>query len=228
MAALGGRFFMQTKFKLILPTLLLLFGCRIEHPLLSTLLPTFSERTVYIHSLNSPIASGTGWILNSDGDILTCYHFFLDPNFKPEIHRNGKVFSAHLARFSSVMDLAILKSDEKYPALRDTIWEEMDHLAIGQEVFLLGAPFGLEESLLKGYISNPVRKGVESGAPEMALIQTAGLSYPGNSGAVVFNEEGKIIGMQRAAYGFAPDTGIGLVVPASAILFFLKSEAPSR
>lgn len=182
-----------------------------------------ASRAFAVHSSTAPTAIGSAFAVNASGLALTCLHVVDEARGPVVLERDGRRYPAKLIHSNRPFDLALLQLEDA-PDGRDVAWLEQSELAEGQAVFALGAPYGLSATYLAGYIARVDRRGADIALPaEASQIQTYGLSYPGVSGAAVYTLDGRIIGMNRATYGFAPGTGIGLAVPARYLREFLES-----
>ncbi|MCB1176962.1 MAG: trypsin-like peptidase domain-containing protein, partial [Leptospiraceae bacterium] len=187
----------------------------------SEILKSIEERYVGIYS--NDLIKGSGMQIDKNGYIITAYHVIqeIQPN-EIKVSMDDKTFySVELARIDKSKDLALLKSDLKINADFPQM-EEQENLFNAEPIMLIGAPYELKKSFLKGYISNTKRENLDSSFPDIPFIQTHGTSYPGCSGGGVFLFNGKFIGINRATYGNSYGNSIGLVIPAIIIKEFIK------
>lgn len=176
------------------------------------------ERSVSIFS-GGRISAGSG-VLVARGRAVTCLHVVRIGLLNLSVHFAGKEYPALLVRQSEKFDLALLSFDAPFDP-PEISWAAREDLKPGEEVFLTGSPYGLDDSLLAGSISNIDRKGSDRAFPEIPFIQTQGMSFPGTSGAGVYLSDGRLIGINRSTFGLAPGTGIGLVIPSGFVRQFL-------
>lgn len=182
-----------------------------------------ASRYFSVYSSTAPMAIGSAFAAGAGGRALTCLHVVEEARGVVELEQGGRRFAAKLIHSNRPFDLALLQL-EAAPDAPDATWIDQSDLAEGQAVFAVGAPYGLGATYLAGYIARVDRRGADIALPpEASQIQTYGLSYPGVSGAAVYTMEGRILGMNRATYGFAPGTGIGLTTPARYLREFLDS-----
>ncbi len=179
-----------------------------------------SRNAVSIFVDDGPIAVGSG-VMVAPGQILTCLHVVRMSRAKIEVKAGDERKRASILHENAAVDLVLLAVDSSadFPRVK---WVDRGDLKAGIPVFLIGAPYGLENSILRGSVSHIGRKGVDSSFSLIPFIQTQGISFPGTSGAAVYRENGDAIGINRATYGLAPGTGIGLTIPGGVIQAFLK------
>ena len=147
-----------------------------------------------IDRLGQELGSGSGFIVSSDGMIVTNFHV-VEPAYKAEIKVGEKTYKdVRLVKGFSDLDLALIKIEAKgLPAL---FMGDSDLVVTGQPIVVLGNPAGFERSTTSGIIS-AVRK--EGG---MSLLQMTAPVSPGSSGSPVFNEYGEVVGVTTVASFF--------------------------
>jgi S1-C subfamily serine protease len=159
---------------------------------------------------------GSGFVLNKDGLILTNNHV-IDGAQRGGIEvtlSDKHKYKAAIMAVDKGHDLALLKIDAPglIPA---TLAETSSNLAVGQQVYAIGNPFGLSGTLTRGIIS-AIRsvRGPES-APIEDAIQTDASVNPGNSGGPLLNSHGEVIGITTmiASNGADQSSGIGFAIP---------------
>ncbi len=177
------------------------------------------SRYVGIYSNNS--IKGTGLLADSLGNVITVYHVVQEINGQNlKVSTDGvHFFHAKIIFFDKSNDLALLRT-ELTNQVKEISIESQDNLQQGQPILLVGAPYELQKSFLKGFISSPRREQLDLSYPDISFIQTHGTSFPGCSGAGVFLYNGKLIGLNRATYGNSYGNSIGLVIPAKILLEF--------
>ncbi|RMG67760.1 MAG: serine protease [Bacteroidetes bacterium] len=179
------------------------------------------DRFVAIYRKGSKQAVGSGLLLNSSGQILSCLHIVKMHSVPLAASRNARDFSdLRVIKRAPKRDLVLFASDLKRE-LPPLGFRSSDSLVVGESVYAFGAPWGLSRSYLQGYIAHQGRNGIDQKLPGLRLIQTMGLSYPGTSGAGIYDAQGRLIGLNRATYGFVVGNGIGFAVPSSTLQAFL-------
>jgi S1-C subfamily serine protease len=138
---------------------------------------------------------GSGVVISKDGLIVTAAHVVhsadsLHVEFDDGIKRQGKIISS-----LPWADLALVKVDSLPDSAKVAILGDSGEVDIGEQVFVIGAPLGLNKSLTVGYISGFHPVGSRSSAPMAEFFQTDAAINPGNSGGPMFNMSGDIIGI---------------------------------
>lgn len=154
------------------------------------------------------VGQGSGFIVDSDGYILTNNHVVADASVITVILKSGDSYPAKVVGTDEKTDIALIKiePDHKLPAVR--LGTSAD-LKVGQWVVAIGNPFGLDYSVTAGIVS---AKGRNIGhGPYDNFIQTDASINPGNSGGPLFNMNGEVIGVNTAI--IRGGQGIGFAVP---------------
>ena len=165
--------------------------------------------------------SGSGSVLDKEGHVLTNYHVVEGAEEIDVTLANDNNFAAELIGFDKETDIAVLKinapTEQLYPINLGT----SDGLRVGQRVYALGNPFGLDGTLTTGIISSLNRTPSEKQrrrSPLKALIQTDAAMNPGNSGGPLLNTNAEVIGMNIAiATKTGQNAGVGFAIPANRI-----------
>jgi S1-C subfamily serine protease len=158
---------------------------------------------------------GSGFILNKDGLIITNYHVIsLNPQRVEVKLSNTHTYKARVLAVDKGHDLALLKIDNA-PNLTPATLASSQGLVVGQRVYAIGNPFGLQGTMTRGIIS-AIRsiRGPEQNPIEDA-IQTDASINPGNSGGPLLNSRGEVIGITTmiANNGADQSSGIGFAIP---------------
>ncbi|RME64771.1 MAG: PDZ domain-containing protein, partial [Nitrospirae bacterium] len=160
--------------------------------------------------------AGSGSIIDPSGYILTNYHVVEDANEITVTLHNGKKYPARFVGADPENDLAIIKIDPEEP-LKPLPLGDSDNLKVGQRVFAIGNPFGLNSTLTTGIISALGRPlSTEKGVVIEDVIQTDAPINPGNSGGPLIDTSGRMIGINTAI--FTPSggsVGIGFAIPVN-------------
>ena len=157
---------------------------------------------------------GSGFILNKDGLILTNNHV-IDNAQRVEVTLADKhKYKATVLTTDKGHDLALIKVNDA-PNLVPATLAESNGLVVGQRVYAIGNPFGLNGTMTRGIIS-AIRsiRGQENNPIEDA-IQTDAAVNPGNSGGPLLNSRGEVIGITTmiASNGADQSSGIGFAIP---------------
>jgi serine protease Do len=153
---------------------------------------------------------GSGFIVSSDGYIVTNNHVVEDADEIRVILKDGKEYDATIEGRDSNTDLALIKikSGDSLPNLP---LGNSDHLNVGEWVVAIGSPFGLEQTVTAGIISAKGR--VIGSGPYDDFLQTDASINPGNSGGPLLNMNGEVVGINTAI--IASGQGIGFAIPVN-------------
>lgn len=157
--------------------------------------------------------TGTGFVINPDGQILTNLHVVADnPNDLSVTLSDKKVFKAKVLGFDKRNDLALIQinAGRKLPTLR---LGDSDRLIVGQKVLAIGNPFQFEGTLTTGIVSSLGRTIETEDSRLEGMIQTDAAINPGNSGGPLMDSHGNVIGINTAIYGQQGSIGIGFAMP---------------
>lgn len=156
---------------------------------------------------------GSGVVVSKDGYILTNAHVVQDGKAEKieVLLTNGKKSSAKLLLYDTTLDLAVIKTD--MTGLKPVEMGDSDKVQIGDKAIAIGNPLGLDlqSTLTSGYISGKDRTiTLQNGLQMDGLMQTDAAINSGNSGGGLFDQEGKLIGINTAK---ASAEGIGFTIP---------------
>ena len=155
-------------------------------------------------TIRTDISQGTGFVINSDGYIVTNYHVMESAKAAAVLTYEGDSHQVTLIGVDKTMDVALLKIKENYPALEIG---NSDKISIGEKVIAIGNPLGLQFSVTEGIISALNRPGINN---VEAYIQTDAALNPGNSGGPLINKQGKAIGINNFKVGGGESLGFAL------------------
>jgi S1-C subfamily serine protease len=162
-----------------------------------------------------PRGTGTGFIIDGDGHILTNYHVVAGADRLTVVLLDGTRLPARVVGSDPGNDLALLKAD--IPAGKGAIAALGDSDAVepGDPAIAIGTPFGLDHSITAGIISAVNRSfGTAAGRPMRGLIQTDAAINPGNSGGPLLNAAGEVIGITTSIESpVRANVGIGFAIP---------------
>ena len=156
---------------------------------------------------------GSGFIIDKEGHILTNYHVIANAREVKVTLHNKKVYSATVIGRDRSHDLAVIQIHA--PGLVPATLGDSKSLVVGQKVYAIGNPFGLNGTMTRGIISSvrPIRTP-EGGEIDEA-IQTDAAINPGNSGGPLLNSRAEVIGINSmiATGGSNQSAGIGFAIP---------------
>jgi len=156
-------------------------------------------------------ALGSGFIISSDGYLLTNNHMVEETEKVTVELADGRKFTAEITGTDPVTDIAVIKIDaDNLPYLE---LADSDTLEVGEWVLAIGNPLGFSHTVTAGIVSAKGRSlhlaTIEN------FIQTDAAINRGNSGGPLLNLEGKVVGMNTAIYGATGNIGIGFAIPAN-------------
>ena len=183
----------------------------------STVGITTSITTNFWGYQSTSAAAGSGFIISSDGYVLTNYHVVEDSSSITVSMFDGTTYKANLIGYDSSNDVAVLKIDAE--GLSPVVLGNSNNLNVGDTVLAIGNPLGeLTFSLTVGAISAKDREITMSNGSTMRLFQTDCAINSGNSGGALFNLYGEVIGITNAKYSSnssssASIDNIGFAIP---------------
>jgi len=156
---------------------------------------------------------GSGVIVSEDGYIVTNNHVIAKAQEIKVLLSNKKSYKATLIGADPKTDISVIKIDAK--GLSPLPWGDSNKLKVGEVVFAIGNPFGLNQTVTMGIISAVGRANVGIADYE-DFIQTDAAINPGNSGGALVNVRGELIGINTAILSRTGGyQGIGFAVPSS-------------
>ena len=165
--------------------------------------------------------AGSGIVLDKEGHILTNRHVIANVDAVKVTLFNGNSYEAKLVGSDPITDLAIIWIDAPPEALFPITFGDSSKLLVGQQIFAIGNPFGLERTLTSGLISS-LNRSMPSRVPYRSirgLIQTDAAINPGNSGGALLDTQGRLIGINTAiASRSGGSHGVGFAIPSRTIL----------
>jgi S1-C subfamily serine protease len=145
-------------------------------------------------------ALGSGFVYDTKGHIITNYHVVSNAKTVDVAFMDGNKYTASIVGNDSLGDLAVLKIDEKLnkPIVPLSIVNSSS-LRVGDQVIAIGNPYGLDNTMTTGIVSQTGRLIQEpSGISITDAIQTDASINPGNSGGPLLNTKGEVIGINTA------------------------------
>ncbi|HEY0405337.1 MAG TPA: trypsin-like peptidase domain-containing protein [Pyrinomonadaceae bacterium] len=177
-----------------------------------------SYRQDFFGQVEEGEGSGSGSVIDDQGNILTNYHVVegaqkLTVSFGPD-----KTYPAKVIGGDPDTDLAVIKVEAPREQLTVVPLGDSDRVTVGQKVLAIGNPFGLDRTLTTGVISGlqrPIR--ARNGRPIEGALQTDASINPGNSGGPLLDSHGRMIGInsQILSPGGGGSVGVGFAIPVS-------------
>lgn len=166
-----------------------------------------------------PKGTGSGFIWDKAGRIVTNFHVIEDANSVEVTLADHSTWKASLVGVAPDKDLAVLQIQAPADALFPLAIGESHNLLVGQKVFAIGNPFGLDQTITAGIVSALGReiKSV-TGRTIQGVIQTDAAINPGNSGGPLLDSSGRLIGVNTAIYSpSGGSSGIGFAMPVDEV-----------
>lgn len=173
--------------------------------------------------VRTPSGLGSGFIINEDGYLVTNFHVIegetqisvavyhqRNGQLEPRVYKQVRIVS-----INKFQDMALLKIEDKdAPKFKYVVLGSADNMAVGEGVFAIGSPLGLERTVTQGIISTKTREFEGS-----LYLQTTAQINPGNSGGPLFNMAGEVVGITNMKITFGE--GLGFAIPIEGVKFFL-------
>ncbi|MGW3144270.1 S1C family serine protease [Streptomyces sp. NPDC001177] len=191
-----------------------------------------STVTIEAESTNGEGGTGTGFVFDTQGHIVTNNHVVADAVDGGKLTAtfpNGKKYDAEIVGHAQGYDVAVIKLKNAPSDLKPLALGDSDKVAVGDETIAIGAPFGLSNTVTTGIISaknRPVASSdgsATSKASYMSALQTDASINPGNSGGPLLDASGAVIGINSAIQssssgglggsGQSGSIGLGFAIP---------------
>jgi serine protease Do len=173
--------------------------------------------------VRTPGGLGSGFIINEDGFLMTNFHVIegetqisvavyhqRNGQLEPKVYKNVRIVA-----INKFEDMALLKiEDKEAPKFKYVLLGSADGLSVGERVFAIGSPLGLERTVTEGILSTKTREFQGE-----LYLQTTTQINPGNSGGPLFNMSGEVVGITNMKITFGE--GLGFAIPIEGVKFFL-------
>jgi len=173
--------------------------------------------------VRTPSGLGSGFFINADGYLITNFHVIegetelsvevyhqKDGQLDRETYKQVKIIA-----INKFQDLALLKIEDKNaPKFKFTTLGNSDNLNVGDSVFAIGSPLGLERTVTQGILSTKTRE-----FEGQLYLQTSTQINPGNSGGPLFNLAGEVVGVTNMK--ISAGEGLGFAIPVELVKSFL-------
>ncbi len=166
-----------------------------------------------------PRGEGSGFVWDAQGHVVTNFHVIQGASSARVTLADGSTWTASFVGAAPDRDLAVLRIFPTGRTLKPILVGSSKDLLVGQKVFAIGNPFGLDQSLSTGVVS-ALGRSIESvtGRQIEGVIQTDAAINPGNSGGPLLDSAGRLIGVNTAiASTSGSSAGIGFAVPVDTV-----------
>ena len=186
----------------------------------SSLVKQIGEAVVQV---KTPGGLGSGFFLNEDGYLITNFHVIEgETEISVEVYqqKNGQLDretykQVKIIAINKFHDLALLHIEDKdAPKFKPVTLGSSDALNVGDGVFAIGSPLGLERTVTQGILSTKTRQ-----LEGELYLQTSTQINPGNSGGPLFNLAGEVVGVTNMKITFGE--GLGFAIPVELVKSFL-------
>jgi serine protease Do len=174
--------------------------------------------------VRTPGGLGSGFFINEEGYLITNFHVIEgETQISLEVYhiKDGQLERKNykqirIIAMNKFADLALLKVEDKDAGKFAPVpLGSADKLAVGERVFAIGSPLGLERTVTEGIVSTKTRQ--MQGA---LYLQTTAQINPGNSGGPLFNLRGEVVGVTNMKITFGE--GLGFAIPIEEVIYFLN------
>jgi S1-C subfamily serine protease len=165
------------------------------------------------------LGSGSGFLWDENGHVVTNYHVVENANRFKVTLADQSTWDAVPIGAAADRDVAVLRIAAPKSRLQPLLMGTSRDLEVGQKVFAIGNPFGLDQTLTTGIISGLGRQ-IKSRTERVidGVIQTDAAINPGNSGGPLLDSRGRLIGMNTAIYSpSGASAGIGFAIPVDTV-----------
>lgn len=176
-----------------------------------------------VTQVRTPGGLGSGFIINEEGYLITNFHVIEgETQISVEVYQKQKgqlerksYKDVRIIAIDRFADLALLKiDDEDAPRFKHVPVGSTDPLGVGEEVFAIGSPLGLERTVTEGIVSTKTRQ-----MQGRLYLQTSTQINPGNSGGPLFNLAGEVVGVTNMKMTFSE--GLAFAIPSEQVKYFL-------
>jgi S1-C subfamily serine protease len=180
---------------------------------------TRADRTAMLILEVPTEGTGSGSVLDGEGHILTNNHVIDGAQEIRVTLASGESFDAQIVGRDAANDMAVLKIDAPAALLTPIALGDSSRLRVGQHIYAIGNPFGLERTMTTGIISSLNRSlPTKTGRTMKSIIQIDAALNRGNSGGPLLDSRGRLIGMNTAiASSTGENTGVGFAIPVDTI-----------
>lgn len=174
--------------------------------------------------VRAPSGLGSGFFVTEDGYLITNFHVIEgETRLSVEVYhqRNGQLErrsykDVRIVAMNKFADLALLKVEDKdATSFKRLLLGDPGSLSVGERVFAIGSPLGLERTVTEGILSTKTRQMGGS-----LYLQTTAPINPGNSGGPLFNLRGEVVGVTNMKLTFGE--GLGFAIPGDELKYFLN------
>ena len=203
---------LQNAFMHVNPTVVVL---KIENKSLNT-----------VKKMNKDVGSGV--VISNDGKIMTASHLVHSADAIRVEFLNGEIIPARVLSSVSHADVALIQLEHLPKKIQVAPLGDSDKVLVGDDIFVIGAPYGYSHTVSKGIISARYKPGeIDSELSQTELLQTDAAINQGNSGGPMFNEKGEVIAIVSHIISHSGgNEGLGFAVTSNMAKKLLLEEKP--
>src|SRR6476619_1786065 len=138
---------------------------------------------------------GSGVLISNDGKILTAAHVVQTADVASVEFPNGQEITARVIGSDVQSDVALLQLKEMPKGVTPATLGDSDKMEVGDQIFVIGAPYGISQTLSVGHLSGRHRLNTNNQSPSVEFLQTDAAINTGNSGGPMFDMQGNVIGI---------------------------------
>src|SRR6266513_1022194 len=172
-----------------------------------------------LNVIQIPEGTGSGVVWDTNGNVITNFHVIQNADAAQVTLADQSNWKAQVVGAAPDKDLAVLRIDAPASRLHPIPIGTSKDLQVGQSVYAIGNPFGLDQTLTTGVIS-ALNREIESVTrrPIQGVIQSDAAINPGNSGGPLLDSAGRLIGVNTAIYSpSGTSAGIGFAIPVDTV-----------
>ena len=158
-----------------------------------------TKRIEVAPSANEPMAItdglGSGVLISNDGKVLTAAHVVQTADVARVEFPDGQIINAQVIGSDVQSDLALLQLKEMPKGVAPATLGDSDKVEVGDQIFVIGAPYGISQTLSAGHLSGRHRLNSNNQSALVEYLQTDAAINTGNSGGPMFDMEGNVIGI---------------------------------
>lgn len=167
-----------------------------------------------------PQGAGSGIVWDKQGHVVTNFHVIKGATSVTVSLDGGQEYVGKVLGQDEDKDVAVLQIEDKTDDLRPISLGTSSDVVVGQKVYAIGNPFGLDHTLTTGIVSGigrEIQSGI-TGRPIQDAIQTDAAINPGNSGGPLLDSAGDLIGINTAIYSpSGANSGVGFAIPVDTV-----------
>ena len=170
---------------------------------------------------------GSGVLVSSDGKILTAAHVVETADVASVEFPDGQLITARVIGSDVQSDVALLQLAQMPKGISPAILGDSDKVEVGDQIFVIGAPFGISQTLTAGHLSGRHRLNKNESAPAIEFLQTDAAINGGNSGGPMFDMDGRVIGIVSTMMSHSGGSeGLAFATAANTAKRFLLDRRP--